>query len=110
MSYIDSFQDTVPSPLSPLSPPLLIELSWTDEQGGLAEGNEEVVSPPPPQPSCRRLPRRRRRRLPRWTEIYWLETGCLSDGPTSGFLLIIGTSFGGKYKMCALSLFSSFRC
>ena len=51
MSYIDSFQDTVPSPLSPLSPPLLIELSWTDEQGGLAEGNEEVVSPPP-QPSC----------------------------------------------------------
>lgn len=33
-----------------LSPPLLIELSWTDEQGGLAE-EEEVVSPPP-EPSC----------------------------------------------------------
>ena len=32
-----------------LSPPLLIELSWTDEQGGLAEAEEEeeVVSPPP---------------------------------------------------------------
>ena len=34
---------------APLSlPPLLIELSWTDEQGGLAEAEEEeVVSPPP---------------------------------------------------------------
>ena len=32
-----------------LPPPLLIELSWTDEQGGLAEAEEEeeVVSPPP---------------------------------------------------------------
>ena len=42
--------------MPPLSPPLLIELSWTDEQGGLAEEEEEeeeVVSPPP-EPSCRR--------------------------------------------------------
>ena len=38
---------TLCPPLS-LSPPLLIELSWTDEQGGLAEAEEEeVVSPPP---------------------------------------------------------------
>ena len=35
----------------------------------------------------------------RWTEIYWLETGCLSDGAGAGFLFVIGRSIS-SFKFC----------